>query len=448
MNVRKFNAGTAREALRMVRDDLGADAIILSNRQVAGKIEILAVSAKDVTFLTGAPPVKSAHPPAQPAQETAADPAGTAEPNQDRPHPALSHRPSAPPSPGGVPEPLATAANAPVFSPAQEKVVRDIVNEIRSLRGVLEGQLAGFAWNEMQRREPVKLDLLRQMLTAGFSPFLSRQLLEKMPAGYDAGKGLRWLKAALIHNLRVATPNDDIVERGGVYALVGPTGVGKTTTVAKLAARCTLKHGASGLGLITTDSYRIGAHEQLRIYGRILGVPVYAVKDEADLKLTLSELQRKHLVLIDTVGMSQRDRRVAEQVALLCGAGKGVKRLLLLNASVQSSTMEDVIRAYQGVGMDGCILTKTDEAVSIGNALDAMLRHKLTLHYVTNGQRVPEDLHLANPIYLVDRALKSGQESAHFALQETEYPLMMAAAGSVKGTAAYPVASGNPVAGI
>jgi flagellar biosynthesis protein FlhF len=201
--------------------------------------------------------------------------------------------------------------------------------------------------------------------------------------------------------------------------------------VAKLAARCTLKHGPASLALITTDTYRIGAYEQLRIYGKILGVPVYVIKDEADLQLTLSDLRNKHLILIDTVGMSQRDRRLSEQVALLSGTGRGIRRLLLLSANGQGSTLEDVARCYKKDDMDGCILTKIDEAISIGPALDVIIRHKLVLHYVANGQRVPEDLHLPNSAYLVDRVLKPTQGDSPFTPLEVEYPLVMAANGGL-----------------
>jgi flagellar biosynthesis protein FlhF len=301
---------------------------------------------------------------------------------------------------------------------------------------MLEGQLAGFAWGELQREEPSKIEAMRHLLSVGFSPSLSRQLLEKLPGGFDLEKGLRWLKAALIHNLRVEKTGVDIVESGGVYALIGPTGVGKTTTVAKLAARCALKHGPASLALITTDTYRIGAHEQLRIYGKILNVPVYVIKDESDLQFTLSELQNKHLILIDTVGMSQRDRRLSEQVALLSGGGRSIKRLLLLGANGQGSTLDDVVRSYKVEGMGGCILTKIDEAISIGPALDVIIRHKLPLHYVTNGQRVPEDIHLPNPVYMIGRALKSAPMASPFTPLETEYPLVMAAAsGEMKEVA-------------
>ncbi|MDD5241231.1 MAG: flagellar biosynthesis protein FlhF [Sulfuricella sp.] len=419
MNVRKFYASTTREALRQVRDALGADAIILANRQVADGIEIMAVADMDVASLAGAAerpsPAKPRPAPAEFSSYSGSSSAAT----------------SPPVSRAQIAEVQEKSKSVPVENEVSlEPITQDIVREIKFLRGMLEGQLSGFAWSDLQRKEPSKIEAMRHLLSVGLSPLLSRQMLEKMPSGYNLEKSLRWLRAALMHNLHVAKENDDIVDRGGVYALVGPTGVGKTTTVAKLAARCALKHGPSSMALITTDTYRIGAHEQLRIYGRILGVPVYVIKDEADLQLTLSDLQSKHLILIDTVGMSQRDRRLSEQVALLSGGGCTIKRLLLLSANGQGSTLDDVVRSYQTDDMDGCILTKIDEAISIGPVLDVVIRHKLKLHYVANGQRVPEDLHLPNPVYLVDRVLKSALEASPFILQETEYPLAMAAVES------------------
>jgi flagellar biosynthesis protein FlhF len=429
MNVRKFYASTARDALRQVRNTLGADAIILSNRQVAGGIEILAVTDMDIVSMANNPPPEAS----QPGKQSPAD---------MEPLLRTAYSPNQSPST----DPVSRARTEDIQDTnkldTQEKdglpdeAILAIAREIKFLRGMLEGQLAGFAWGELQREEPSKIEAMRHLLSVGFSPSLSRQLLEKLPGGFDLEKGLRWLKAALIHNLRVEKTGVDIVESGGVYALIGPTGVGKTTTVAKLAARCALKHGPASLALITTDTYRIGAHEQLRIYGKILNVPVYVIKDESDLQFTLSELQNKHLILIDTVGMSQRDRRLSEQVALLSGGGRSIKRLLLLGANGQGSTLDDVVRSYKVEGMGGCILTKIDEAISIGPALDVIIRHKLPLHYVTNGQRVPEDIHLPNPVYMIGRALKSAPMASPFTPLETEYPLVMAAAsGEMKEVA-------------
>jgi flagellar biosynthesis protein FlhF len=229
----------------------------------------------------------------------------------------------------------------------------------------------------------------------------------------------------MARNINAMNNEDALLEKGGVFALVGPTGVGKTTTTAKLAARCVMRHGAEKLALITTDAYRIGAHEQLRIYGKILGVMVHSVKDEADLRIALNELKNKHTVLIDTVGVSQRDQMVAEQVAMLQGVSSSVQRILCLNATSTQETLSEVVRAYQGSGLAGAIITKLDEAASIGSALDVVIRHKLRLFYASNGQRVPEDLHLADPAALVERAF-----GAHAAPKfgDAELPLLMAGA--------------------
>ncbi|NJD36060.1 MAG: flagellar biosynthesis protein FlhF, partial [Betaproteobacteria bacterium] len=299
--------------------------------------------------------------------------------------------------------------------------VAHLAQELKYMRNLLEGQLSGFAWGELARRDPLKAELMRTLLGCGFSPRLARRLLEALPQGLDYDRGIKWLKAALAHNLRAVEDGADLVERGGIVALVGPTGVGKTTTLAKLAARAVLKYGNEHIALITTDSYRIGAHEQLKIYGRILNVPVHAVKDDAELELTLADLQRSHLVLIDTVGMSQRDRRIAEQIEFLCGRDSRVQRHLLLPATAQTATLDDIVRAYRGAGMVGAILTKIDEALSLAPAIDCLVRHGLDVHYVTNGQRVPEDLHLAHAHYLVDRALKP--QHAAQPLNEEEWQL-------------------------
>ncbi|MDP2827266.1 MAG: flagellar biosynthesis protein FlhF [Sulfuricellaceae bacterium] len=459
MNVKKFRAANTREALRQVRDSLGADAIILSNRPDGEMIEIMAVANMDVASL--ATPVLASAPMFNQSSQSRNN---AARDLQDA-HPLISGRelkavkrdeisvlqrirqeamldavePSIR-SPAGqqpqikAPSPLLKASAAPAVSAAPtDSAVQEMMREIRSLRGMLEGQLAGLAWGELQRGDPLKVEILRHMLAAGFSPVLSRRLLDKLPPNGPFERGLAWVKTALAHNLHIVQSGDDLVERGGVYALVGPTGVGKTTTVAKLAARCRLKHGASKLALLTTDTYRIGAHEQLKIYGKILGVPVYAVKDEADLQFTLADLQNKHLVLIDTVGMSQKDKRLADQVAMLTGQSRSVKRLLLVSANAQSGTLDDVVKSYRGAGMEGCILTKVDEAISIGGALDVIVRHKLPLHYITNGQRVPEDLHLGNANYLVDRAFRLAETPSSFSLREEEYPLIMATSAGEGG---------------
>lgn len=392
MVVRRFFAANTRECLRLVREALGTEALILANRAVPGGVEIMAVAEREVTLLTGQAQPAAAPAPIVPAPVT--------------PAPEAAH--------AAVPE------NG--FQPRRD----ELVDEVRMLREVVEGQLSAFAWRDVANSAPGRVELLRELLSRGFGAGFARDLAGRMPAGELLPRAVKWAKSELMSSLQCVPAGEDIVTRGGVHALVGPTGVGKTTTVAKIAASCTLQHGPSQVALVTTDSYRIGAVDQLRIYGRILGVPVYAVKDEDDLMLTLAELQGRHLVLIDTVGMSQRDRRVAEQVAMLSGHGRPVSRLLLLSAVSQAEALEDVVRRYRGDGLEGCILTKVDEAPSIGGALDVILRAGLPLHYVANGQRVPEDLHLASPLYLVERAFR-GEQPGGFRPSAEEMPLVLAA---------------------
>jgi flagellar biosynthesis protein FlhF len=315
-----------------------------------------------------------------------------------------------------------------------EAQVQQLMNEMRSIKTLLERQLAGFAWGDMTRHAPLRAQLLGEMIESGFSGQLARRLVEDLPEGMDVTEARKWLAAAVNRRLRTLTAENDLIDRGGVFALVGPTGVGKTTTTAKLAARCVVRYGAEKLALLTTDGYRIGAHEQLRIYGRILGVPVHVVRDSEDLRRTLSELRGKHMVLIDTVGMSQRDRMVAEQAAMLMRAGD-VKRLLLLNATSRGDTLDDVIRSYAGEDIAGCILSKVDETAALAPALDAVVRHGLLLAYVANGQRVPEDLHLPNRSYLLHRAFKQPAAGSVHRLREDEVGLVMPAQSAAQGVA-------------
>lgn len=459
MNVKKFTAATSREALRKVRDALGPDAVILSNRPVDGVVEILALDNDDVASLASpAPESEMAQPQPRLALDAFEPEAAPAFVNRRGAAPAVAPEHvfarRTKPEPEFVPEPafaqrIPVPAAAPVepafdmaamtkmmqtaIAQAKESAAQEMtgmMSELRAMRGMMESQLAEMSWGSTQQREPQKATVLREMLAAGFSASLARYLIDKLPANKDAAESMRWIKTVLARNLTTMADEDSLLDQGGVFALVGPTGVGKTTTTAKLAARCVMRHGADKLALITTDAYRIGGHEQLRIYGKILGVMVHSVKDEADLRIALKELKNKHTVLIDTIGMSQRDQMVTEQVAMLAGAGADVKRLLCLNSTSTNETLNEVVRAYSGSGLHGCIMTKLDEAASIGNVLDVMIRNKLNLHYISNGQRVPEDLHLADRAMLVDRAFRSRRDAAS-QFDDADLPVLMAGTGNL-----------------
>lgn len=497
MNVKRYQAPTAREALRALKAELGADAIVLSNRAVEGGVEILALPAESVGAIhaaarrperedasrattrevvtnaavsglddaledddytvslssgkgmrgsTGSPKVISPFNP--PRYETAdylmrerdAPPAPDQRPESaqershaySRPRQALAEIEARRSEPSARPEPSAIRPQYPQDDKRIAALQQDnarLMSELSGIRGMIERQLAGFAWNETRRTAPAKAELLGELLEAGFSTRLARELVDAVGDESTPEQARDAVRTALARDLRAMSSDADLIDCGGVYALVGPTGVGKTTTTAKIAARCVVRHGADKLALITTDGYRIGAQEQLRIYGRILGVPVFPVRDAADLRQTLSELRDRHMVLIDTVGMSQRDRMVAHQAAMLLGAGP-VKRLLLLNATARGDTLDDVVRAYGGADLAGCILTKVDEAASLAPAIGAAISHGLELLYVTNGQRVPEDLHLPNRSYLLHRALRGVPDDSVWHLQQDDVGLMMAASGT------------------
>lgn len=413
MNARKFIAASSREALQLVRAELGADAVILSNRKVAGGVEIVAMAGSELAHLNETRMV--AHHVAQ----TAPAPRERVSARALNQAAALGAK-------------VLTAQGEQAVPPRSEALpanteTQQLMRELKSMHDKMQTQMAGMAWSTLQQQDPQRSGLLRDLVNVGFSPALSRLLLDKMPRDAD----IAWVKRILAHNLRVATKQEDVVARGGVYALVGPTGVGKTTTTAKLAARAVVRYGADKVALVTTDSYRVGAFEQLRIYAKILGVSVHAVRDAHDLQLTLSGLKHKHLVLIDTMGVGQRDSRVAEQTQMFDAAG--IKRLLLLNATAAGGTLDDVVKMYGGSGVIGCIPTKLDEAVQLGTVLDVVARHKLLLHYIASGQRVPEDLHEVNVDYLLHRAFKDIGKPSAFALQDREFPAFMA--GMEKGIA-------------
>ena len=388
MNVRKFSAKTSREAWRLVREALGPDAVILSNRTINGMVEILALAPEDMSSLAEPVIEKPAKPP---LSESTLAVFGVKRQPEVAPEQAAPTFGAGRPIDSDQASNLADALAASRHGVEKERSSTDIsevMSELRAMRGMLESQLAEIAWSGQQKREPIKANVMRELLSAGFSASLARYVTQKLPAGEKTDNGLAWVKSVLARNLNVIGNESEILEKGGVYALVGPTGVGKTTTTAKLAARCVMRHGAGKLALITTDGYRIGGYEQLRIYGKILGVMVHSVKDETDLRIALEELKNKHTVLIDTVGMGQRDKMVAEQIAMLSGTDAKVKRLLCMSATSTGETLNEVVRSYQGGGLAGCIITKLDEAATVGNVLDVLIRQKLNLYYVANFQRV------------------------------------------------------------
>lgn len=358
MSVRVFVAANAREGLARVRRELGDDAVVLSTRPHPQGVELLASAYGDLTV---------------PAVGEAPDTAGSSR----------------------------------------------ILAELSRLRGMLQNQLAGFAWGATRRRDPVRVAVMQTLFAAGFGSALARTLAARLPRGLDAEAAQRWLRQVLIRNLPVQGRDADLLARGGRYALVGSTGSGKTTTLAKLAARGVEAHGAAQVALVAADAYRIGAAAQLTVYADLLGVSLHVAEDQARLTRLLPELAAKKLVLIDTAGFAPSDPRTREAQAL---DTLGVRRLAVIAANQQGAAIEQAMHRF-GEGAAACILTKLDEAPQPGAVLDSVIRHRLPLAFIAGGQRVPEDLHIPNAAYLIDRALKGGQLATPYALEAEDWPL-------------------------
>ena len=525
MNVKRFTARTSRDALALVRQAFGDDAVVMSTRPCAEGVEVLAMAPESVQQLErvgvnpqparpspAAEPVRAQINVAKPrdvreTRETpVARPASRAlerqEPSFDSsveqdmeqlqmstlsfqdyvrdrmlrrrdaqlaaeasaapavvpPLPVAAPisaarsrlagqvpvlrealRPNEPvlgatlPVPVPVPVPVTMTVPTPAAAATPPGTGRadqiEVMGELRSMRGLIEQRFGALAFMEKLQRHPRQAQLAQKLLDAGFSPALIRKLVESMPADGDEND---WAAGVLERNLATGERDTALEEAGGVYALIGATGVGKTTSTAKLAAAFAARHGANELGLITLDAYRVAAHEQLRTYGRILGVPVHTAHDRASLDDLLELLAGKRMVLIDTAGMAQRDSRTRELLEMI--SHRSINRLLVVNASAQGETIEDQLAAYGAPACRGIVLSKLDEAVKLGPALDSMIRHKLKVLAVANGQRVPEDWHRLSANALIQRSLKSSGGAA-WRLDEQDMNLLFAALPAARSTA-------------
>ena len=366
----------------MVREELGEDAVILSNRRVNGGIEIISAIDYDENALRR-----------EVQQEAVREP----QPPQEAP---------------------AASQSKPQIIWSQEPTLLEMRGEIKTLRGLLENQLAGLTQQEQQLRNPFHYELKQRLARLGLGSTLASELLDSLPL--DGGEEELWRRVLGKIAVRLSVTDDDILSHGGAVALVGPTGVGKTTSVAKLASRFVMRHGARSVALISTDSYRIGAHEQLKAYARILDVPIRFANDAGSLQAALDHFCDKRLVLIDTAGMSQRDLRLSSQFSVLKGESDRVRTYLVASVTSRLSGLNEVVRGFKGVDLQGCILTKMDESTCLGHTLDVVIRHQLPVAYVSDGQRVPEDLQPARAHTLVSRAVAVMQESTE--LLEDEMP--------------------------
>ncbi|WP_434983859.1 flagellar biosynthesis protein FlhF [Vreelandella zhaodongensis] len=374
MSVRRFVGANSRDVMRQVREALGDDALIVANRRTEGGVEILAMADEAVDHF---------------------------EPSPTWP---------APPSP--------SAFSQPDSDPLQTMSER-LLREMQEMRQLLSTQpVTAPASSDAVSELDMSARMRQWLLGAGFSEELSDEVLAGLPTSLaeqdtDSDDVMTWLREQLMARLPVLTEEAGFFDQAGIVALVGPTGVGKTTTTAKLAARFVMRHGTRPVALVTTDSFRIGAHEQLRIYARLLDTPMYALDAEQPIDELVGRLQGKQWVIIDTVGMSQRDQRVIEQIAHLQGGQATVRLVLLLNAASQPETLEEVVLRYRqaaraaGAELNDCIITKQDEAGRLAPVLDIVMRHGLRVLFGSHGQRVPEDMTVADPAGLINQALNT-----------------------------------------
>lgn len=457
MKVKRTFAPDIRQAMRRVREEQGADAVILGNRRVDGGIEIISAVDYDEDVFYRAIENSSEQSSAKSTQTYAEVAAGVADPDEATHEHVLMRKTRAPRSTTAravlnkharpkrkEAKPDATRTRAPaqetVKLMAREPLVPDVQplqqvadpqvaaqprkpapppraaaasvprtefnnlrDELRALRGLMENQLNVLEWDRLSRRHPNRVTVLSRLSEMDIGTELARKLVDGLTDDRDLERTWRNVLAELARLVPIS--DDDFMARGGVVALVGATGVGKTTTVAKLAARFTMQHGQRDVALVTTDTYRIGAKEQLLHFAQIIGIPLYAANDQQELERILARLCDKKLLLIDTAGMSQRDIRLIEQFVTLREVSPLLRSYLVISANTQLAALDEVVRTFGGADLAGCIVTKLDEATSLGSAITVSIRHRLPIAYVGTGQRVPEDLSPARAHRLIGRAV-------------------------------------------
>jgi flagellar biosynthesis protein FlhF len=399
MKIKRYTAPSMRAALALVRAEQGPDAVILSSRRGEDGIEVIAAVDYDEALFADANRPRPAPIMVPPATTAPIEPIVPVAPKL-----AAAPKVAAAPKASAAPRPAPIAAPRPAAAAGEG--LGAMQRELQDLRRLLETGLAGMTWSDKRLREPLQARVLEELSALDIAPDVAMALARMTPRRTNLDNPSHIPLALLVKYLPVI--NDMTCINGGITAVVGPTGAGKTTTIAKLAARWCMLHGSQDLALVSTDGYRIGAREQLMTYARIFGAPMYAANSGQELGRVLQRLKTKKLILIDTAGMGPRDVRLTEQLAALKLGAARARVLLALPAQGEGHALEEIVRAFTHITPAACVITKVDEAASLGGVISAVLRHKLQIAYVCDGQRVPEDLHAAHQkrVWLIRAALK------------------------------------------
>lgn len=414
MQVKRFFAADMRQAMKLVRDELGAEAAIIGNRRIAGGVELTAALDYKLSALAPRVPNMELEDELRKTQSRIVSAQAELNNRSDSDtsinlqlfsgKPLTAPETHIEPTLEEPPRPYAYAPPAPSAEPAGgQRAYESMRSELNGLRELLEVQLGSLAWSQLQGSRPQQANLWRRLQRVGLSGPLSRDLLAMVPETDEPRQAWRMLLAHLAR--MIAVPDVEPLEEGGVIALVGPAGMGKTTTLAKLAARYVLKYGAQNIALVSMDSFRIGAQEQLKTLGRILNVPVTHVDPGQSLAQALEPLVRKRVVLIDTAGLQASDPALRMQLESLAGRGIKARNYLVLATTSQKQVLAAAYHSYKRCGLAGCILTKLDETASLGEVLSLAISHELPVAYLTDGPRIPDDVHLPRRHQLVSRAV-------------------------------------------
>ncbi|WP_101047133.1 flagellar biosynthesis protein FlhF [Macromonas nakdongensis] len=474
MNAQRFIASNSREAMAQAKAAFGDSAVILSSRSTEQGFEVVATAEEHLATLTThqpptapvagpraerpagmslqqraaqqLPPVSAGSSVAQDTETLAMSTLSFQDYVRERMlrkrrealqgTEAVACKPAARPVASAAPtRPVASPRNAPAAAPddamslpfgrptaapaaskAKGAAVPEtpagarLAEQINGLKALMEERFNTLAWLGQAKQDPIQSNLMLKLIRSGYSPTVARAVMERLPEQYGAADAFRWVQEVLARNLKTTRDAGALCDEGGVFALIGSTGVGKTTTAAKLAAQCVKAYGANSVGLITLDTYRVAGYEQLRTYGRMLGVVAHLAHDRAALQDLLELLANKRMVIIDTAGLGQKDPRIQEMMELL--ASPSIKKLLVLNAGAHGDTLDEVFGAYKDSGLHGVVLSKVDEAAKLGPAVDALIRHQVVLRGLCTGQRVPEDWQRPDAAALVRMSMGSSGKSA------------------------------------